>query len=125
MKKSTHKWSDARMHLDFCPTCGRRLVLRFRDGGALYCPKCNTRKEIPEDYFINDWHDDREPPDAAVVVLDNGTMQLQTLPTVETYCEKCGGRRAKTWSVAFGSESIGSITYYQCTSCDHTRRNIE
>ncbi len=112
-------------HMDFCPTCGRKLVLRFRSKGALYCPKCNTKKEIPDDYFLENWHNDLTPPDAAVVVLDNGAMQLLTLPTEEAFCEKCGSHRAETWNVAYGSENIGSITYHRCVSCGNTWRNTE
>ena len=90
---------------------------------ALYCATCGYRKEFP-DYFVPEVNRD-EDVDDVIVVLDKGTMALLTKPTVSTYCEECGTREAETWSIAFGSDTLGGITYYRCTSCGHTWRYIE
>ncbi len=111
--------------MEFCPKCDRKLALKFRSRGALYCPRCDYKKEVPDDYSLEVWSDNKGVNDANIVVLDGAAMELLTHPTISTYCEDCGATKAEAWIVAFGSEGVSSVIYHRCLSCGHTWRETE
>jgi DNA-directed RNA polymerase subunit M len=101
-----------------------KLRLKFKSPGALYCPTCSYKKEFPEDY-VPQFHESTKIADDDIVVVDQDLLALLAYPTLNIYCEVCGHRKAEIWSVAFGSGTLGSITYFRCVNCGHTWRDIE
>ena len=108
--------------MDFCPECGKRLIYKRRSRGLLYCIKCGYESEPVKANF-------RVRSSVAkisnVAVIDKEMLNLRTLPTVGARCEKCGQRKAETWTVAVGSIGLSSITFHRCVSCGHTWREID
>lgn len=63
--------------------------------------------------------------DSGIAVIDSQVQKLRTLPSVNASCPKCEGKKAETWSMAFGSEDNSQATFYRCVSCEHTWRETE
>lgn len=111
--------------MDFCPTCGKRLIYKRRSKGFLYCPKCGYQSAPIEANFSMVRSGAVKASNFNVAILDREMIDLRTLPTVGAYCEKCGQSKAETWTVAVGSIGLSSITFYRCVSCGHTWREID
>jgi len=110
--------------VDFCTRCDTRLILKTRSRTRLYCPRCEYEKELPEGNFLKNVFRAVKPFDSKVVVVDKDESNLRTLPTIRAYCQKCGGNRAETWTMATGSEGISDIIFYRCVSCGYTWREL-
>lgn len=110
--------------MEFCPTCGKRLIPRPRAPKALYCKRCGYESELVEGKLstTSGFADSANP---GIVVLDRKTLNLRVYPLVNVNCPKCASKRAETWSRAVGSEEVAGITYYRCVSCRYTWRETE
>ena len=110
--------------MEFCPNCESRLIQKPHNKAKLDCPKCGSSKE--EHGSLKRFHASSlggfRKSSSGLVVIDRKAQRLRTLPQVDRLCGKCGGGKAETWSMSFGSEDNSQTTFYRCVSCGHTWR---
>lgn len=61
----------------------------------------------------------------AIIVIDKKLQKLKTLPTVDSECFKCKGKKAETWTLDLGSEDNSQAIFFRCTSCGYTWRETD
>ncbi len=109
--------------MEFCPSCGTRLVLAPKEEGkelCYICPKCNHTKPVEAL---------TPPPKAAevetqdqIIVIGKKAQKLKTLPTVTIECPKCGNNLAYVWQVQTRGADESSTQFFRCTKCNYTFR---
>ena len=115
--------------MQFCSICGTRLITKNKGKIALHCPKCKKNFECSGEKI---WKEKANVPSQTrsdfpegIVVLDKNVQKLRTLPTVDSECIKCKGKKAETWTLDLGSEDNLQATFFRCVSCGHTWRETE
>jgi len=115
--------------MEFCSTCGTRLINNPRGKLQLYCLKCKKKFETSGENMSNDKSTgltkSKKTDNQGIVVLDKKTLKLRTLPRVDAECYKCNGKKAETWALNIGSEDNSQATFFRCISCGHTWRQTE
>jgi DNA-directed RNA polymerase subunit M/transcription elongation factor TFIIS len=111
--------------MDFCPKCGSILQTTKKDCSILICPKCKYKKPI-EHKESNKKISLQLGKVAEIAVIDKSKEALlRQLPTIHMVCETCGNTESETWTVEAADETIhASITYFRCTKCKTTRREV-
>jgi len=100
----------------FCPKCGSRLKLV---GDTLKCPVCGV-EEKPENKVLHVTPKNRESE--PIIVVGEEAEKLQTMPTTNVECPKCGNREAYYWFVQTRSADEPTTQFYRCTKCGTTWR---
>ena len=110
--------------MKFCPKCGGLLDIVHQSRPALKCGKCGYTEKLQNNgvkekrkLWVN--RSLRE-----VAVLGTEETNLRTFPVVKSKCEKCGENESESWAIEVGSQGTSSITFFRCTSCGHTRREV-
>jgi len=111
--------------MEFCPSCGTRLICKPQSKVRFYCTKCGRKSEFSGIKFLKEKSMNTKLFDSGIAVIDSQVQKLRTLPSVNASCPKCEGKKAETWSMAFGSEDNSQVTFFRCTSCRHTWRETE
>jgi len=107
--------------MNFCPKCGTLLEVVRKGNPSLRCPKCKFREPLQTKQKIN--VSCRKAVE--ITVIDKKTALLRPLPTVNVVCSTCGHTESETWSVETADEAIHStITFFRCTNCGTTRREV-
>jgi transcription factor S len=105
--------------MEFCPSCGKRMILkRTKDGAVFVCPVCKCKKaEISVVKAVAP-----KKPRETIVVIGNEDEGLKTNPTAKINCPKCGNNLAYTWQVQTRAGDEGATQFFRCTKCNHTFR---
>jgi len=111
--------------MEFCPNCGTRLICKAKSKVSLYCARCKYKSDFSGIKFLKVKPMTTKRYDTGIAVLDRQIQKLRTFPIVNLPCQKCEGRTAETWTMAFGSEDNSQATFFRCTSCRYTWRETE
>ena len=109
----------------FCPECGAMLEIVHQSPASLKCRKCGCTMKLKRDASTEKrtMHSyDRGVSEVAV--LSREETKLRTFPVVNVKCEKCGKNESESWAIEVGSQGTSAITFFRCTSCGHTRREV-
>jgi len=111
--------------MEFCPTCGTKLVLGpGEDGVALWlsCSQCNYKKRLTETKFSTPKRQLDLPKDGIITVVDE-QEDLNNLSTVRFNCPKCGNALAFQWRAQTQWTDESATQFYRCTKCGYTSRD--
>lgn len=64
----------------------------------------------------------RKIRNSGLIVIDKKIQNINVLPTVNSLCPKCNGKKAEAWSISIGSEDNSESTFFRCVTCGFTRR---
>ena len=110
--------------IDFCPQCGALLQVFKKDAPSLRCPKCKYQKPLKQEKTKQRI----KVPKGKLVeiaVIDKNAASLRQLSVVNIVCPTCGHIGSETWNVEMADEIIHStITFFRCTNCRKTRREV-
>ena len=100
--------------MQFCPKCGTILVQKTKNFG---CPRCNysTKDKIK----LETKEKINEASEVAVIK----DRDVDTLPTVEAKCKKCGHTEAHFWTSQTRGSDEAETKFFKCVKCAHTRRD--
>jgi DNA-directed RNA polymerase subunit M len=108
--------------MEFCPSCGTRLILKRKEGEAsiLSCPNCGYEKPTSRSTVTRRviGHGPRD----RIAVIGKEEQKLRTTPTAKIECPKCGNNLAYTWQVQTRSADEGATQFFRCTKCGYTFR---
>jgi DNA-directed RNA polymerase subunit M len=110
--------------VEFCDRCGTRLrPKRIREGDrytlALVCNRCGAYRVVSETPVVTESPEEAQP---SIKVVGEEESQLQTMPTTQVECPKCGNDTAYWWMVQTRSGDEGTTQFYRCTKCSYTWR---
>jgi DNA-directed RNA polymerase subunit M len=104
--------------MEFCPKCGAMLL---PNENKLKC-KCGFEKDLSDDetnqYSISE----------KISSNDNVVMrgeEINTLPTTNEICPKCGHNKAFWWLKQTRSGDEAETRFLRCTDCKHTWREYD
>jgi DNA-directed RNA polymerase subunit M len=85
---------------------------------VLACPKCGevTRRSDP---IVQKLGTARE---SVVVIGKEDEKSVQTLPTMQVICQKCGNGEAFYWMVQTRGGDEAMTQFFRCTKCGRTWR---
>ena len=99
--------------MQFCPKCGGVLMQKTKNFG---CSRCNYSTKDKVNMKIKEKMD--EGQHVAVV----REKEIDTMPTVEAKCKKCGHMEAHFWTSQTRSADESETKFYRCKKCLHTWR---
>ncbi len=109
--------------MEFCPKCGS-LMLPTKSGKTVTCPKCGARTKTAKDNVVIKEKRKKEK-------LEKRKRRpkeiIDTFPTVDAVCGKCGNTKAYWWteqvtSALGGAEDLPETQFFRCTKCSYTWR---
>ncbi len=111
--------------MDFCKECGSRLEPKKIKSGkqtvlVLSCSKCGEKKAQSNETKINSKIITHNPKQMVSVIEKE--KQLNTLPTIQITCLRCGNNIAYAWQVQTRGTNESSTQFLRCTNCGHTFR---
>lgn len=110
--------------MEFCPTCGTKLVLSPGEEGValwLSCPQCNYKKHLTESKSPNP-KNQLDPPKGGIITVVDEKEDLSNLPTVRYNCPKCNNTLAFQWRAQTQWTDESATQFYRCTECGYTAR---
>ena len=111
--------------MNFCPECGALLKVANKSAPALKCPKCKYQKTIKQSEAKQKTNFHQGQPGEIAVIGKQEEAILRPNPTVNVPCAKCGKNKSETWTIAVGGETTRStLTFFRCTTCGSTRREV-
>jgi DNA-directed RNA polymerase subunit M len=63
------------------------------------------------------------PAAVAIKVVAGTAERMQTLPTTQAECPKCGNGEASWWFLQTRGGDEATTQFYRCTKCAHTWRH--
>ena len=102
--------------MQFCPKCGAILVQKGKNFG---CPRCRYATKDKVDLKIKDKMDEQQE---VSVIKDK---DVDTMPSVEMKCKKCGHMEAHFWTSQTRSSDESETKFYRCKKCKHTWRDYK
>jgi len=105
--------------MQFCPKCHLAMIpIKKEKAIVLACPKCGevTRRSDP---MVQKLGTARE---SVVVIGKEEEKSIQTLPTMQVICQKCGNGEAFYWMVQTRGGDEASTQFFRCTKCGGTWR---
>jgi DNA-directed RNA polymerase subunit M len=106
--------------MEFCPSCGKRMVLRrTKDGTVFVCNVCKCQKESKMSALKKKV---KQKSRETIVVIGKEEQQIKTNPTVRVQCPKCENNVAYTWQVQTRAGDEGATQFFRCTKCSFTFR---
>ena len=110
--------------MEFCPTCGTKLVLTPGEDDVslwLSCSHCNYKKRLTERKSSFPEKQLDTPKDGIITIVDE-QEDLSNLPTVRFNCPKCGNDLAFQWRAQTQWTDESATQFYRCTECGYTSR---
>lgn len=104
--------------MEFCPECGAMLLPK---GDKLQC-NCGYTKDLSKDDV--DQYSVSEKIEAKDTVIDKGE-DINTLPTTNVICPKCGHDKAAWWLRQTRSADEAETRFLRCLKCEHTWREYD
>ena len=104
--------------MQFCPKCSQVLIPTKKEKFVvLACPKCGeeTKRSDP---MVQKFGKTKE----SVVVIGKEKNGIQTLPTTNVNCQKCGYGKAFYWMVQTRGGDEASTQFFRCAKCGVTWR---
>ena len=112
------------LYMEFCSTCGSRMMPKKIEGSSLLqlvCPKCNKKVEKFSSLPSETVRVIRHSPKQCIAVIDK-EGDLRTLPTISVECPRCGNNRAYVWLVQTRGTDESSTQFMRCVKCGFTIR---
>lgn len=107
--------------MEFCPSCGKRMVLkRTKEGAVFVCPVCKCKKNTKSSAAVKAVAPKKSRE--TIVVIGKEDQGLKTNPTTKIKCPKCENNLAYTWQVQTRAGDEGATQFFRCTKCSHTFR---
>ncbi|MGD6807916.1 MAG: transcription factor S [Candidatus Bathyarchaeia archaeon] len=113
--------------MEFCPNCGTRLATKKAQAKKvalwLVCHKCGYEKPQQageEPVLVN--RVIQHSAQQMVAVIGEQEAQLNTLPTIDIECPRCGNNRAYVWLVQTRGADESSTQFMRCSKCNFTFR---
>ena len=109
--------------MKFCEVCDSRLKIKqFKEGGKTvlryYCPRCN---KVYGPVVLSSLEEKKEE-NKPIKVLNEKESKIDTMPTIEIECPKCGNNKAYWWLLQTRSGDEPPTQFYRCTKCGYTWR---
>ncbi|MHB1908115.1 MAG: transcription factor S [Nitrososphaerales archaeon] len=108
--------------MKFCPKCGTRLKFKAqKPRSLLFCEKCGFSENAGSGASMADV---TVPEDSAteIKVVGEKEEKIQTMPTTNVECPKCGHGTAFWWFVQTRSGDEPPTQFFRCQKCGHTWR---
>lgn len=102
--------------MQFCPKCGGILIQKTKNFG---CARCNYSTKDKVDLKVKEKMD--ESSEISVIK----EKEIDTMPTVEAVCKKCGYKEAYFWTSQTRSADEAETKFYRCKKCQHTWREYK
>ena len=112
------------MTMQFCECGGLLVPDRQSDGKVqMRCPACG--KTISSDSNSKAFEITQKIPhsEQEKTVIIEKPHGIETMPTTNVSCEKCGNNEAVYWQLQTRSADEASTTFYRCKRCGHTWRD--
>ena len=105
--------------MQFCPKCGSIMVPK-KDGKKVVvaCGRCSFKSSDISDLSFKEEANKKEEPKVGVIDSD-----IETLPTTEADCEKCGNDLAYFWEIQTRASDEPATKFLKCTKCKHIWRD--
>ena len=100
----------------FCPKCGSILSTKTKNGKKVPACSCGYVGNEPVKLLTEKLS--KKSSDIQVV-----EKQIETLPTIEADCQKCGNKMAYYWTIQTRAADEGETKFLKCKKCDHTWRD--
>ncbi len=108
--------------MDFCETCGTKLVVRYqKDQASRLCPKCGFTETIEREAVLSETVE-KERGAEPITVIDIEAGKIRTLPTTEIDCPKCGNEEAFWWTVQTRGADESPTQFFRCSKCGYVWR---
>jgi len=113
--------------MEFCENCGSRLIPKKINSSnqvmlMLVCNKCQYKKPESEEEIIRTTGKQIEHSPKQLVAVIGKEDQLNTMPTVQIDCPRCGNNTANVWQVQTRGSDESSTQFLRCTRCNYTFR---
>jgi DNA-directed RNA polymerase subunit M len=105
--------------MQFCPKCRLAMIpVKKEKAIVLACPKCGKVTKH-SDAKIQKLGTVRK---SIVVIGEEDEKSIQTLPTIQVTCQKCGNGEAFYWMVQTRGGDEAMTQFFRCTKCGATWR---
>ncbi|MEM4267943.1 MAG: transcription factor S [Candidatus Woesearchaeota archaeon] len=103
----------------FCPKCGSLLLPKTVDGKKSFVCSCgytnqkinNTEQQIKENL--------RKKTEEMPVI----EQEVEPLPVISAYCQKCGHDQAYFWTVQTRASDEPETKFFKCKKCSNVWRD--
>jgi len=102
--------------MQFCPKCGAILVQKTKNYG---CPRCSYSTKEKVNLKIKEAVEENQ---VISVVKDK---DVDTFPTIEAKCKKCGHMEAYFWTSQTRAADESETKFFKCKKCEHTWRDYK
>ncbi len=109
--------------MEFCEVCGSRLkVKQFKENEKTllryYCPHCNKVYGFTN-FGVTEI---KKEENTEIKILSDNESKIETMPTIEIECPKCGNNKAYWWLLQTRSGDEPPTQFYRCAKCAYTWR---
>jgi DNA-directed RNA polymerase subunit M len=109
--------------MKFCPRCGTRLKLKLeKSRSLLYCEKCGFQESAGTSAAATTEVTVSEENTGELKVVGEKEEKIQTMPTTNIECPKCGHNTAFWWFLQTRSGDEPPTQFFRCAKCGHTWR---
>lgn len=99
--------------MKFCPKCGSLLIPA---GSELVCKSCGHKETGEVKLFREVRKEKKNAP------TEPGHTDVDTLPTMNKTCPKCGHPESYFWTLQTRSADESETEFYRCKKCGHSWR---
>ena len=104
--------------MQFCPKCGSLMIPKKEGSKTIaVCSRCCHKSSDLKDMSLKE---NVKSTSKDVTVVDK---EIETLPTTEADCEKCGNNLAYFWEVQTRAADEPATKFLKCTKCKHIWRD--
>jgi len=100
--------------MKFCPKCGSILVPA---GTEVVCKSCGHKEAAGDLRLFKEVKKEKKQ-----VVAQEKTKDVETMPTANIKCPKCGHDVAYFWTVQTRAGDEAETQFYRCKKCGHNWR---
>lgn len=110
--------------MQFCE-CGALLVPDKQSDGKVQmrCPACSKTISSNSNSKAFELRQKIHHSELEKTVIIEDPNAIETLPTANVGCEKCGNNEAVFWELQTRSADEATTTFYRCRKCGHTWRD--
>ena len=103
--------------MEFWPECGGMML---PVDGKITCKRCGFKKDSSGE----ETYKEKEKVKTEENIIMKGD-DINTLPTIDIECPKCGHNKAGYWLQQTRSADEAETRFYQCLECKHTWREYD
>ena len=103
----------------FCPKCGSILIPRKEGNKTGLSCSCGYKSKEKESTQIKETVKEKV---SKVEVIEKN-QELESLPSMDVECPKCGHKKAKFWTMQTRASDEPETKFLKCEKCGHTWRD--